>query len=686
MVSTRRATYEAPPPTPNRRRSLHQEAAEADAIPRGNLDSDMYWSGTGSWGNSASESAAVALSKGSASVLSGDSTKGWSIGSPEASSNSPAGGRIVPELSHSVVPCDLHHDAIPRTSSPSTAIGSSFSGVCDALDFVAVSSVKPEPDITSSSSIMIGLTSSRDETGLLPSCAQAQSAASASVPVAASSVPPAPDNSSVVTADDDRRVLVADTNSVSLPSFGPSANIIYRVPDDVVNQFVLPKRFARHVPDSENIFLDTSTRFFPLWFRQSIETGQDSTETRNSSDADFDSDMSSGVMVLYSPSSDEDEKPARASSKKAGKHRQKSGRRSRKSSQKASGNSAPKAPVARIPCLEVDTSIGKCLVPHRILPSSSSSSSSDSSSSSESSDSESSSSSNESSTNSAPHASASARASSKNKASKKRHEGRSKNLTKLLRSVKIKAPFVYDGSADFDKFEQWTYEVDTWIDFNSIPTRWAVRLIAAFVSGPASEYFMDFVATDHGSFKMKQIYSGLFEYCFPVEIRRNMRRDLLSARQHTDEKVRNFIRRVTRLSKRLGDVSDRQIVQIVWDGALSYLRLKWADAGFDFETSLLSALETAAKGYEVAETIRRIEAAKRAEAASAKSSGFQSSVKPPVSGVSSNTATKKLRLTQEERDQFTVASIVVRSDIPRTTVLRFMRLLLPRFVVELQLY
>jgi hypothetical protein len=71
----------------------------------------------------------------------------------------------------------------------------------------------------------------------------------------------------------------------------------------------------------------------------------------------------------------------------------------------------------------------------------------------------------------------------------------------------------YDGTVDFDKFERWSYEVDTWIDFNSIPTRWAVRLTAASVSGPASEYFMDFVATDHayGSYKMKQIYSGLFE-------------------------------------------------------------------------------------------------------------------------------------------------------------------------------
>lgn len=82
------------------------------------------------------------------------------------------------------------------------------------------------------------------------------------------------------------------------------------------------------------------------------------------------------------------------------------------------------------------------------------------------------------------------------KASEKRKSKRSRDLTKLLPSVKIENPFIYYGMPNFDKFGQWTYEVDTWLEFNSIPSSWAVRLISAFVSGPASEYLMDFVATD----------------------------------------------------------------------------------------------------------------------------------------------------------------------------------------------
>jgi hypothetical protein len=90
-------------------------------------------------------------------------------------------------------------------------------------------------------------------------------------------------------------------------------------------------------------------------------------------------------------------------------------------------------------------------------------------------------------------------------------------------------------------------------------------------------------------------------------------------------------------------------------GAQSYLRLKWADAGFDFETSSLSALETTDKGYEAAETIKRIEAAKRAAegASAAKSSGSHtSSTKSSSSGVPPSTSTRKPRLTEEEREKF----------------------------------
>ncbi|KAJ7746982.1 hypothetical protein B0H16DRAFT_1726171 [Mycena metata] len=244
MVRTRKGTYEAPPSTPRRRRrSLHREAADADVIPHGALDTDSYWSGSESPDDAASESSAVASIIGSAA---------------NAPSIVSAGGRI-PDSSQSVVLSNSHFTAIPRTSLPSMAIGSTSlnetgmsSGPRDALDVVAASSVIPEPDIISFPSMAIEPTSSQAETGLPVSCAQAPST---SVPVAASLVIPVPDNSSEVTAGNDRRIIVAGTSL-----------------------------------------------FFPLWFRQSIETGQDATDTtQDTLTTDSDSDTSSNAVVLYTP-------------------------------------------------------------------------------------------------------------------------------------------------------------------------------------------------------------------------------------------------------------------------------------------------------------------------------------------------------------------------------------------------
>ncbi|KAJ7446670.1 hypothetical protein FB451DRAFT_784517 [Mycena latifolia] len=303
MVSTCKGTYETPPPKPSRRRSLNEEVAEADAIPQGEKDSDSYWSGSETSGNSASESLAVASSSGSASVLSGGSTMGLSGGSPKALSISSAGGRIEPDFSQSVassVP-RLHSTAIARTLLPSIAIGSSAGGrnepdllqsvVPPVLHFTAISH-------TSLPSTAIG-SSSRDETGISSGLRDALDF------VVASTELPGPDTSSVVTAGDDRRVVVAGTGSVSLPSFS-SADSNFHVPRIAVNQFVSPKRFARHAPDSANNSFETSSRVFPLWFRQSIETGEDITypasANEDTSGADSDSDRSSSLqMVLYSP-------------------------------------------------------------------------------------------------------------------------------------------------------------------------------------------------------------------------------------------------------------------------------------------------------------------------------------------------------------------------------------------------
>ncbi|KAJ7738645.1 hypothetical protein B0H16DRAFT_1729879 [Mycena metata] len=328
MVRTRKGnTYETPPTQPSLPRSLDEEVAEADAVPQGELDSDSYWSGSEFSNNAVGESSAVASSEGTANVLSGDSTIGCSSSSPEALSISSAGGRIIePDFSQSIAPV-LHNAANSHTVlvlMPSKVLGSSSL-----------------------------------ETGTFGGVQMASTPAS----VAANIKPLGADT---VTAADDRRVVVAGTSSIQ-PSLGPSAEDNYHVLGNIVNQFVSPtgKQLARRASFSVNDDANSAT-FFPLWFGQSIGTGEASTqspetvEATSTSSSDFDRE-SSGQVVLYDPNRPhiltcavvvnmeclDTDKPGHQS-KKAGKRRQKSasGSHRSRSSKKASGSGqpAPKAP------------------------------------------------------------------------------------------------------------------------------------------------------------------------------------------------------------------------------------------------------------------------------------------------------------------------------------------------------
>jgi hypothetical protein len=43
-----------------------------------------------------------------------------------------------------------------------------------------------------------------------------------------------------------------------------------------------------------------------------------------------------------------------------------------------------------------------------------------------------------------------------------------KKMKKVLSSVKVKVPFVYDGKPDLNTYDHWTYEVDTWAKLHNV--------------------------------------------------------------------------------------------------------------------------------------------------------------------------------------------------------------------------
>ncbi|OSD01905.1 hypothetical protein PYCCODRAFT_1354674, partial [Trametes coccinea BRFM310] len=177
--------------------------------------------------------------------------------------------------------------------------------------------------------------------------------------------------------------------------------------------------------------------------------------------------------------------------------------------------------------------------------------------------------------------------------SEKRHRTRQKRdkrrMRKALSGVKIKTPFVWDGTADLDLFDQWTYEIDTWGELNELPDRIMVKLMIQFMKGDAGRFFMRHVSTNQEEWTVKRLYGALFDYCFPTDYKTRLRSRLERSAQGRSN-VRDFVRDIQQLAVRFPDVTDFQLVQIFWKGLNTHLRVYLIEKGLNPEKTKLDKL------------------------------------------------------------------------------------------------
>ncbi|KAJ7614195.1 hypothetical protein FB45DRAFT_1111374 [Roridomyces roridus] len=180
---------------------------------------------------------------------------------------------------------------------------------------------------------------------------------------------------------------------------------------------------------------------------------------------------------------------------------------------------------------------------------------------------------------------------------KKRAEAR--QMRRATKGLEIQTPFVWDGKPELDLFDHWTFTVDQWQQLTGLTDKFAIKLIVNFMSGKASRFFMDHVASDMHKWTIKGIYRALFDHCFPTDIKQRLRRKLLNTHQGNTT-VRDFVRDIKSLARRFPDVGQQQLVQILWDGAVSYVRVKWLEKGLSPEDTSFERLEKWALRYESA--------------------------------------------------------------------------------------
>jgi hypothetical protein len=198
-------------------------------------------------------------------------------------------------------------------------------------------------------------------------------------------------------------------------------------------------------------------------------------------------------------------------------------------------------------------------------------------------------------------------ASSNGSAKKRKHKRRKGSRNHNMKNVKMKDPFKYNGAADLDALDQWTFEVDTYCDWYEIDSKTSVQFMVKWTSGKASQFMMKHVVRNLKEWNRQLVYEGLFDYCFPAHFKMELREKMMGAVQGS-QTVRDYARDLEAMAVRFPDVTDREVTQIFWKGIHQHLRLNLIEKGMNPErTGFEKLVKYAQRREDAIETQKREE-------------------------------------------------------------------------------
>ncbi|KAG1790266.1 uncharacterized protein HD556DRAFT_1242511, partial [Suillus plorans] len=235
---------------------------------------------------------------------------------------------------------------------------------------------------------------------------------------------------------------------------------------------------------------------------------------------------------------------------------------------------------------------GKGAKPTRVhFPDDSSSDSSDSSTTTQSSSSELSSESEDSSSSSCDRG---------KRASKKRHKTK-KRKTKRKTTLKPIPPKEYDGSVDPRAFHRFITEGTAYVEDGNVPRGRRVFVLSYYLKGKAHDFYVRQVSDRPGEWRLKEFFTELFNYCFPLDFRTKQRKKLYRCYQG-DQRVRDYLSELNELWMMIGNVPEREKVVKFWFGLSASIQNELYKMQLNPEVSSLSEVQRIAEIIELAES------------------------------------------------------------------------------------
>ncbi|EJD36190.1 hypothetical protein AURDEDRAFT_174721 [Auricularia subglabra TFB-10046 SS5] len=142
----------------------------------------------------------------------------------------------------------------------------------------------------------------------------------------------------------------------------------------------------------------------------------------------------------------------------------------------------------------------------------------------------------------------------------------------------------YDGTADYDQFEAFVSKWDSWQRSKELSDKEAVEYLRHALTGKASTWYTNFVAMQLKGWTMKKVYKEMYESCFPVNFREDLRDKMMAATQR-GRPIKDYAKDLENMSIRYDDIDKGTVKRILWDGVEDYIRLYWIEKGLSLEFS-----------------------------------------------------------------------------------------------------
>ena len=132
--------------------------------------------------------------------------------------------------------------------------------------------------------------------------------------------------------------------------------------------------------------------------------------------------------------------------------------------------------------------------------------------------------------------------------------------------IKPIPPKEYDGSVDVRAYHRFVRESDAYLRDGKVRTRRKVFLLSYYLTGKAYDFYTQKVAINEERWSVSRFYKELFNYCFPVDYRMQLRKTL--ARCHQNEKsVAEYTHELQDLFNMIGNVSKQDQVLKFWNSS-----------------------------------------------------------------------------------------------------------------------